>query len=649
MIRTWILMTMERINRIYSILFVLAAFLLNACSDDSLNDATESQLVPLTISATTISSTRTALDEDGTTVLWQEGDQIAVYDYKTTKHNFSSSIGTDGHTKFSGKITAKSQYFAAIYPYTLASENATSNSELTATLPSTQYAVEGNFPECSVNESTTVCNISVTKGERNLDGSPAVVTFHNVGQLLRFSIPSYATDQISSIQFTAPTAVAGKLNINYSSDSPDVSIASTESKVITLLPPRRSSTFSTGTYYIVTAPVSLSGFSMSFTAGSNTYSLSSNSTFGGTAGRIYNLGSVDLVNTPSVTAAHVYEDGVLQGTKINVTNAPIEGKAWAVTIKNSSNNTVRTLSGTDNLSSPETDASWPYLPTGTYTVSYTYTTSNGKSITKSLPNLSITEKPKFSVDFSAYTSYSYVTGDGVTQSITEANKLSNNKIYAPTLTLTGISSRILGNSNYKFTLTPSGFSSSLKSSANGNYVYNDVTVTDWKAYDLSVSVAFDGVTKSAGKTVYITGLPYTATPPKNSGDHAWSVVQGGGKIDWNSGNVALGEGGTTTADPTIKSPEFYLPNGSMNVLVKAEGTLHTRQVLIYYRETLTMYVGSTSIWSQESPQKSTTPASFAQEVNTAFSSGSNYLRFSVGARTELSGYARITSVNIRYR
>ena len=37
------------------------------------------------------------------------------------------------------------------------------------------------------------------------------------------------------------------------------------------------------------------------------------------------------------------------------------------------------------------------------------------------------------------------------------------------------------------------------------------------------------------------------------------------------------------------------------------------------------------------------------EVNTTFGNGSNYLRFSVGARTEMSGYARINSVNIQYR
>jgi len=639
---------MDRINRLYIILFVLVTIVMSACSDDSLNDVSESQLAPLTISAET-SVTRTALDEDGTTVLWQADDQIAVYDYKTTKHNFGAVVGTDGHTKFTGQVTAKSQYFSALYPYALAGDNATDNSGLTATLPTTQYAVEGSFPQCIVDESVSACNISVAKGERNLDGSPSVVTFYNVGQLLRFTIPSYAAGQISSIQFTAPASVAGKLTINYSGIMPVVSIASTESKVITLLPPRKSSTFSAGTYYIVTAPVSMAGFSMTSTCDDKTYSLSSSSTFGGSAGHIYNLGCIDLVNAPTATATHVYSNGVLQGTSVTLAGAPIEGKDWSATIKNADGTTVRTLSGNGDLTSDETDASWPYLPKGNYTVTYNYTTSNNKAMTGTV-NLAVPQMTKnFTASLSAYTSYSYYVGDGVTQSAAEANKCANNLIYAPTVRISGISNAILNNSKYSFTVTPSGFTNSLKSSADGVYTYNNTTADTWQAYTLSASVTFDGVTVNTGnKKVYITGLPYSVAPPKNSGSHAWSEVKGGSKIDWNNDNVSLGDGGTATADPTIKSPEFYLP-ADINIQLSATGTVHTRQVLVYYRETLTMYLGESSIWSQESPQKSTTPAAFDPVINTTFTSANNYLQFSVGARTELSGYARINSVNIQYR
>ena len=623
-------------SKIHILFLWLATCLLVACSDTAFDEEGQ-DLVPMTIEALS-APTRTTLD--GTSVLWSEGDEVAVYDFKASKHRFASQT-TDGRTKFVGRVTAKSEHFAAVYPYELAGETGSSASALSATLPAEQNAVLDGFP--------SGMNISVAKGSRNIDGSPSSVTFYNVCQLLRFSVPEYVAGKVSSITFTAPTPVAGKLDIDYSGTSPVVGIASTEGKTITVLPPVNTSTFAAGTYYILTAPVQLNGFSMTMqTADNKTYRLASSTQFGGVAGHIYSLGNIDLVNTPSVTAQHVYSDGVLQGTSVTLAGAPIEGKDWTATIKNSEGATVRTLSGIGDLTSDETDASWPYLPKGNYTVTYNYTTSNNKAMTGTV-NLVVPQMTHdFSVSFLTYTSYSYYSGDGVTRNITQANACANNIIYEPTLKVSGIANNILSNTNYSFTLTPSGYSTSLKSSTNGTYVYNNVSVTDWKAYTLSCSFAFDGVTKSGSKTVYITGLPYTAAPPKNSGSHAWSEVKGGSKIDWNDDNVSLGDGGTATADPTIKSPEFYLP-ANIDVQLSAAGTLHTRQVAVYYRETLTMYLGGNSIWSQESPQKSTTPASFNPVINSTFSNGSNYLQFSVGARTALSGWARINSVNIQYR
>ena len=107
-----------------------------ACSDTALDEDSQ-DLVPMTIEALS-ESTRTVLD--GTSVLWSEGDEAAVYDFKTTKHRFASQT-TDGRTKFVGKVTAKSELFAAIYPYDLAAEAGSSASALGATLPAEQYAV----------------------------------------------------------------------------------------------------------------------------------------------------------------------------------------------------------------------------------------------------------------------------------------------------------------------------------------------------------------------------------------------------------------------------------------------------------------------------------------------------------------------------
>lgn len=584
--------------------------------------------------------TRAVLNTDDNTVSFADGDQVAVYDFSTEKHAFTANVGSDGRIKFSGKVTPKSQSFAAVYPYDAAASSASSVAVLAATLPATQYAVASTLDPA-------LC-FSVAKGQRNIDGSPAQVTFYNVPQLLRFTVPTYAEDKIKSITLTATTAIAGKLDINYSGNTPATTIASSESKTITILPPRRINAFEAGTYYIAAAPVQMNGFTLTYTCDGKTYTQTSTTTFGGQSGLIFELGSIDLINTPSVSVGHVYDGGVLQGTRVTFTGAPIEGRPWSATVKNASGTVVRTVSGTGDLSSNQSDANWPYLPKGNYTVTYTYTTSNGATRSADLA-LAITESPQFSVSFNALTSYSYYIGDGTTKNITQANACANNVIYAPTLTVSGISTAILNNSRYTFTTVQTGFSTTLKSRGDGKFVFNDVTVTDWKAYTLNASLTFDGVTKTAAaKTVQITGIPYTAAPPSRSGSYPWSEVKGGGKIDWNSGNVALGEGGTSTADPTVKSPEFYLP-AAINVTASASGTLHTRQVAIYYRATLTMYVGNSNVWEQTSPQKSTTPANINPVINTTFSGSSNYLQFSTDTRTALSGYARITTVSVNYR
>lgn len=541
-------------KKIYYILPLLVTLLLGACTDTAFDDDSQ-QLVPLTIDAQA-GETRTSLSEGA--VQWTEGDEIAVYDFKASKHQFAGNI-TDGATRFVGQITAKTESFAAIYPYDLASETAASFSTLSATLPTEQYMLADGFPAGQ--------NISVAKGKRNIDGSPSSVMFYNVCQLLRFTVPAYAANKVKSITFTAPTAVAGKLNIDYAGDLPIVSIASSESKTITMLPPRGATTFAAGTYYLLTAPVQLEGFSMTMrTSDEKTYRLASSTTFGGQAGRIYSLGNIDLVNTPAISVAHVYDNGVLQGTRVILTGAPIEGQAWTATIKNSSGTTVRTLSGIGDLTSNESDASWPYLPTGNYTVAYSYTTSNEKTITKTVPNFNFTEKPRFGLTLTAYTSFSYYKGDGVDKNIVTANGLDPMTIYEPKATITGVAERILTNSKYTFNATNT-FNGSLNSSSKGVYTYKNYTVSKYQAYTLSATVAFDGTNSSASKTLHITGLPYKAAPPTSSD---WS----GSPNKWNSDYVRMHN---NTISKSFYAPEDMSVTVRQNVAVRRAtvGTTYT--------------------------------------------------------------------------
>ena len=519
-----------------------------ACSDTAFDEDSQ-DLVPMTIEALS-ESTRTVLD--GTSVLWSEGDEAAVYDFKTTKHRFTSQT-TDGRTKFVGKVTAKSEPFAAIYPYDLAAEAGSSASALAATLPAEQYAVLDGFP--------AGMNISVAKGARNIDGSPSSVTFRNVCQLLRFSVPAYAANKVTRITFTAQTPVAGKLNIDYSGTSPVVSIASTEGKVITVLPPSGTNTFAVGTYYILTAPVQLNGFSMNMqTADNKTYRLASDTQFGGVAGHIYSLGNIDLVNTPSVTECHhVYNaNNLLVGTTLTVAGAPIEGKPWTVNIKNSAGTIVRTLSVSgDSQTSDETDASWPYLPAGTYTLDCKYTTSNNREITKALSNLTI-PAPTLTLTVDCYTAHTkYEQGQ-----ITAANQCDRLTVYSPSAKLS-VASALMQNANYtrtfKRTLNYNNQNTTTTENTNSPSWanYTNVAVSG-NLYTFSVTANFGGTEVTKSKQVRITGLPANFQPPTKAA--GWSNDDG--TTDFNSDHVRLGNYSLSQPHRIKNASWFNIPKGT---------------------------------------------------------------------------------------
>lgn len=584
-----------------------------------------------------------------TPIDWSTSDnQVAVYDYtEDSKEAFAiSDIG--GVQRLTGNVTPKTRDFLAAYPYSQVAD-ALSDGKVLFTLPAEQRAT-AVAPGTKLTSSNI--NYSVAKGQRNYDGSLLSMTFQPVCQMLQFQVPDYATGRIKAIQLTTNTALAGLLTVDCSGEKPATSVTANGSNSLTILPPS-GSTFAAGTYYILTAPVQFSGFTMSFQCEGTGYTLSSTSTIGGEAGKVYPLGYIDLVNSISVSdVGHVYESGVLKGTSFKV-NIPIPTLNWTVTTKNASGTTVRSYNGNSDFNSTFSDASWPYLPNGDYTVDYSYTTSNGKAMNGQL-SFSTTKPNNFTVTTTAYTSYSYYKGDEVvSKNIASANACANNTIYAPTVTISGISNAILNNSNYTFTINRTGFSSNQKSANNGVYVYNDFTQTEWKAYELSSSVTFDGVTiNSNKKTVHLTGLPYSVAPPKNSGDHAWSVSgTGGAKVDFQNNYVIVGASGTIQAWedlPAIQSPDFYIPV-DINVNIGSTGTIYAHQVWpVTYDCELTMYLADTKIKSQKSSNTSGDNYSFSVSDKTLTNSAKK-VRFSTDGRTRLSGYAYVKTVSVTYR
>jgi hypothetical protein len=288
-------------NRIQNTIIYVCLLALAACHSDELQ-IPDAEGCPLEILTSTEHATRTALLEDGKTVVWEQGDAIAVYDYIAPKKKFVAEV-SEGTTRFKGNITPKNSSFLAVYPHDLC-EDELQSQKVAINLPSEQTAVPGGFAPNT--------NLSIGKGERNLDGSPSQVTFRNICQLFKLQVPSYIDGRITKIVLATNKAISGKLLVDYSGSVPSVTVDNQESTSVTLLPPAGSTTFAEGTYYMAVAPVQAEGFSLTMTdTNGKTYSQHSKQAFGGTSGVIYTLGALDLVEQPAITAQHVYASGVL--------------------------------------------------------------------------------------------------------------------------------------------------------------------------------------------------------------------------------------------------------------------------------------------------------------------------------------------------
>ena len=601
-------------------LFLCVAMCVAACNEEHIIDDAAYDLLSLQLQASS-ATTRTNLLDDGKTVAWNVGDELAVYDYESSKHRFVANNVERAVARFDGKITRQKENFIALYPYELGADNLSAEQEVLVTLPHEQTALKGTF--------ASNLNISIGKGARNVDGSPSNVTFYNVCQLLKFSVPTYAAGKIKQIRFITSSPIAGLLSIDYSKDAPSLSITDDSSTSILINPPMGSTAFDAGTYYIVAAPVELNGFEMLFVCEDASYTLSSGSLFGGMAGKIYSLGTIDLVGTPEVTTIHQYDNGLLQGTSLTISNSPMGGFEWSAVVKNSSNIIVRTLQGVGTLYSSEEDEIWPYLPKGTYTLEYTFTTSNGKKMTKNL-KFDIIESPTFSVGISAYTSYSYYKGDGVVKDISKANTLNNVTIYEPEISISGISSRVLNNVNYTFNVT-NNFGGVQSSTSQGIYVYPNYTVGNYGAYTLTGNVTFDGVTRTASKMVYITGIPYKATPPTQT-DWAGSAQA------WNSSYVRLHKHTITKT--------FYCPE---NISVKVGQDVSARQHTIATTYKL-ICSGATLKQIKTSWMNTTTDvATYDSELKTDDPTVKCESSYGSADAVIEGTHVKVTSISVRYR
>ncbi|MBO4446717.1 MAG: hypothetical protein J5764_01165 [Bacteroidales bacterium] len=261
-------------KRIFVIFAVFAAAI--SCNKEQVNNSSE--LVPLSFRAETV-ATRSALHQDGTSIIWSTSDRINVFSGEAfgTNSEFSATSVSEDQTvaTFEGLGQISPEYYA-LFPYQ-AGATISPAGIITAELPSSQNAADGSFgPEANL----SVAHIA---GDETLK-------FMNAGALLSVVVnePDVTWMKIESLN---GSYLSGTAEIDYNGGEPSVNILSGNTFVETAVD-------GAGTYYLVVFPGSFDGgFKITFSR--NGYTASVNNT---TALHLDRNDNVRLIEVPAIPA-----------------------------------------------------------------------------------------------------------------------------------------------------------------------------------------------------------------------------------------------------------------------------------------------------------------------------------------------------------
>lgn len=333
--------------------------------------------------------------------------------------------------------------------------------------------------------------------------------------------------------------------------------------------------------YIAMPPVNFTrGFSLIFTREDGARMFKSYSSDGGqtsgfdfTAGKFVEISVPDFVETvvsAVVSVSHTVDGtGLLNGSTASVSSFACNG----VTSKIVSacgielyvgESLARNIEASSFAGGEILDAvsSWPYLPFSSSVTLKPYCVVNGEKVYGAQTPVTV-PKPSFTASVSGYTSYSlYRQGD-----VSGANAFSDATAIKGVGASVGISSDILSNPNYAAPTvsfaTDKGKSLSAVKMTGASYTFGEWRGHSWDTSKLTATVSFDGVAvSSAPLACVVTGLPYSAAPPTESGDHPWS---GSGSYSFDSDKVRFGGGGGAGSC----SLSFHIPE-AVNVSVSAK-------------------------------------------------------------------------------
>ena len=260
----------------------------------------------------------------------------------------------------------------------------------------------------------------------------------------------------------------------------------------------------------------------------------------------------------TATATHTYAEGTLTGTDVALNlaanGAPLElVDDWDIQLSYNGS-TIRTYSSQpqNNAIMAVTDG-WPYVPQGSTLFAYIHL-QTGETVELTSAVLEEIPQPEFTATVSGSTSYSVYLDPN--QGAEVANTKDGSSIFDINATAT-IAPEILSNQNYSSILKVAYTTDSGQNSGELSYgtvlKFNSLA---WQKHVLTATVSFDGVDSQSSLDCHVTGLPYRAAPPRNTGDNPWKDAAGNN--EWNNDCVKLYY--SFAKYPRIISPAFHIPS-----------------------------------------------------------------------------------------
>lgn len=252
-------------------LIIASAMLMAACiREEPVVDTTGQELSFIAIQESSGEVSKTVVQDAGTQVYWEPGDEISVF-YDRYSGRFTTSISEPSAVaSFTGTIEGvtvpNDAELWALFPY---SEDATCNMYshvITTVIPDTQIARANSFGK----------DMNVTVAH----SASGTFSFYNVGGGVRFSLSQSGVNKVI-LQSKGGESIAGKVSIDTSGDKPVITYINYGRSSITLLPPSGEEFLPDTWYYIVTIPGTLeNGYSLCFCTSekSGKYESSSSST-----------------------------------------------------------------------------------------------------------------------------------------------------------------------------------------------------------------------------------------------------------------------------------------------------------------------------------------------------------------------------------